>query len=130
MRSDARKRLAPGPTVITLEPPCAFINANDRLHHYAKAERTRGWRKLTAALTTTSNARPYDRAHITVTYRFPTNHRREVSNLQPTSKAIVDGLVDAGLLPDDDDLHVIGPDNRREWPNGPARVTVTIEELT
>lgn len=118
-------------TTFTLEPPCAYINANDRMHHHAKAKLTRGWRKLTAAMLTTSGepVPAYGRAHITITYRFPTNHRREVSNLQPTSKAIVDGLVDAGLIPDDDDLHVVGPDNRREWPNGTRRVTVTIEEI-
>lgn len=115
-------------TTLTLEPPAAFINANDRLHHHAKAKLTKAWR---AAAEAAVGFDPffYERSHITVTYRFATNHRREVSNLQPTSKAIVDGLVDAGLIPDDDDRHVIGPDNRREYPNGPPRVTVTIEEI-
>ena len=30
----------------------------------------------------------------------------------PTLKALVDGLVDAGLLPDDDARHLQGPDMR------------------
>jgi hypothetical protein len=102
-----------------LTPPCAFINANGRLHHYKRNELTQTWRRLTAE-TVNAGWHPfhYTKAHITVIYRFATNHRREVSNLQPTSKAIVD----------DDDLHVIGPDNRREWPNGEPRVTVEIRE--
>lgn len=117
-------------TEIVLTPPCAFINANQRLNHYRRNDLTQTWRRLAAA-TVNSGWHPehYKRAHITIAYRFATNHRREVSNLQPTSKAIVDGLVDAGLIPDDDDTHVVGPDNRREWPNGEPRVTVTIEPI-
>jgi crossover junction endodeoxyribonuclease RusA len=117
-------------TTIVLEPPCDFLNANQRLHHFKRNDLTQTWRKAAAkALNELFEPYHYTRAHIVCTYRFPTNHRREVSNLQPTSKAIVDGLVDAQLIPDDDDTHVIGPDNRREYPNGPARVTVTITPL-
>jgi crossover junction endodeoxyribonuclease RusA len=116
-------------TTLVLEPPAAFINANDRLHFHAKARLTKAWREATAAAVGFEPYR-YERARIVIAYRFPTNHRREVSNLQPTSKAIVDGLVDALLIPDDDDAHVIGPDNRRDYPNGPLRVTVTITEET
>ncbi|MFT4471421.1 hypothetical protein ACMX2H_16075 [Arthrobacter sulfonylureivorans] len=67
-----------------------------------------------------------ERGRVVVYYRFPTNHRREVSNLQPTSKAILDGLVDAGVFPDDNDKHVMGPDNRREPVNGPQQVIVRV----
>ena len=117
-------------TTFTLTPPCDLISANGRLHHHVKAPLTRAWRQLAAA-TINAGFYPdrYERAHITVYYRFPTNHRREVSNYQPTSKAIVDGLVDALLIPDDSDNHVVGPDNRRDWPNGPLRVTVVVEPL-
>ena len=31
----------------------------------------------------------------------------------PTTKPIVDGLVDTGVLPDDDAKHLLGPDLRR-----------------
>lgn len=113
----------------TLTPPADFINANDRPHYHAKAKLTKAWRQA-ACVAVRAGFHPYrfELARVVVYYRFPNNRRREVSNLQPTSKAIVDGLVDALLLVDDDDKHVIGPDNRREYPNGPARVTVTIEE--
>lgn len=114
----------------TLEPPCKFLNANDRLHYRTQNDRTQAWRRAAAAAINAGfHPYHYKRAHITVHYRFPNNRRREVSNLQPTSKAIVDGLVDANVLPDDDDKHVVGPDNRREYPNGEPRVTVEIREL-
>lgn len=117
-------------TFIAFTPPADFINANDRLHHMAKAKLTRAWREAAGLVAKYApDYRQYDRARIEIGYRFPTNRRRDVQNLQPTSKAIVDGLVDAGVLRDDDDLHLIGPDNRRIRPNGPPAVTVTITAL-
>lgn len=119
-------------TTITLEPPAKFINANDRLHFHVKNELTQAWRNAAriAVLTLRQPLLPkYDRAHIVVAYRFPDNRRRETSNLQPTSKAIVDGLVDAGVVPDDSDQYVVGPDNRRHIPNGSPLVTITIRPL-
>lgn len=120
-------------TVITLTPPAKFINANDRLHHMVKAKLTKAWRDAAymAVLGIPLRDRPHDMhpAHITVAYRFPNNRRRETSNLQPTSKAIVDGLVDAGVVPDDSDQYVVGPDNRRHIPNGTPLVTITIRPL-
>lgn len=117
-------------TTLILEPPCDFINANQRLHHHAKAKLTKLWRgQAHSAAWATAQRHSIDRAHITVAIRFPTNHRRDVGNYFPTAKAIVDGLVDAGLLVDDNDDRITGPDMRRERPNGSPRVTVTIEEV-
>lgn len=117
-------------TTLVLEPPAALINANDRLHHHAKAKLTKAWRDQARRQSGMQYAPRdfHEQAHITVTIRFPTNHRRDVGNYYPTAKAIVDGLVDAGVLPDDNDDHITGPDLRRERPNGPLRVTVTIQE--
>lgn len=121
-------------TTIILAPPCDFINANQRLHHHAKAKLTKAWREATfdewQARGCLLNCCAFDRAHVTVTIRFPTNHRRDVGNYYPTAKAIVDGLVDAGVLPDDNDEHLTGPDMRRERPNGDPRVTITITEAS
>lgn len=117
-------------TTIVFAPPADFINANDRPHHMAKAKLTRAWREAAALYAKhAEDYRTYDRARVVVSYRFPNNRRREVANLQPTSKAIVDGLVDAGLLPDDSDDYCVGPDNRRHVPNGTPLVTVTITAL-
>lgn len=120
-------------TTLILDPPAAFISANGRLHFRKRAELTKVWRELAATRVYTLRQPllpKYDLAHITVTIRFATNHRRDVGNYYPTAKAIVDGLVDAGVLPDDDDRHLVGPDLRREYPNGTPRVTVHIKEIT
>ena len=116
-------------TVVIEPPPCALINANDRLHYQAKAKLTKAWREAAAgAIWVNPRVKPlHESARVIVAVRFPTNHRRDVGNYYPTAKAILDGLVDAGVLPDDNDQHVTGPDMRRDRPNGPLRVTVWIE---
>ncbi|QTF82147.1 RusA-like resolvase [Arthrobacter phage Prairie] len=101
------------------------LSLNDRLHFRANAERTKFWRELSGIMGRRVRAR-LSRGRVEVVYRFPNNQRREVSNLQSTSKAIVDGLVDAGIYPDDDDKHLIGPENLRDPVNGPNRVTVLL----
>ena len=114
--------------ILTIDPPAALINANQRLHHHAKAKLTRAWRQA-AHDAVGFDPYHYTRAHLTVYIRFANNIRRDVGNYYPTAKAIVDGLVDALVLADDNDQHVIGPDMRRDYPNGPLRVRVRIDPL-
>ena len=72
----------------------------------------------------------HNRVRIILTVRFNDKRRHDVGNLYPyVAKPIVDGLVDARLVPDDDDAHVIGPDLRRDPEKGPHRITITIEDL-
>ena len=52
---------------------------------------------------------------------------RHGNNLSATTKACVDGMVDAGLIPDDSWKEVIGPDHRR-GNNAPNAITFTITE--
>lgn len=98
-----------------------LLTANQRLHYQPRRERTAYWRTRAAALVVPRFAT----ARIVVTFAFPDRRRRDVANLYPTAKAIVDGLVDAGLLPDDNDQHLTGPDLRRA--HGPWSITVKVE---
>lgn len=100
------------------------MSMNDRMHHYERDRRNKVWLQL--AREAAANVPALDWARVLVFFRFPTAHRRDVHNLMPTSKAIVDGLVKAGVLPDDEDAHLVGPDNRREPVNGPHQVVVRI----
>lgn len=49
--------------------------------------------------------------HCAAWLSFPTT-RRDSANFQGAIKPIIDGIVSAGLLPDDDILHLVGPDIR------------------
>ncbi len=112
-----------------------LLNANDRRHWAVRSRHTRYWREL-ASFTVQSKIRRegwprLDRARITVTMQWRTRHRRDAANWAPTAKAAIDGIVDAGLLRDDSNKYVIGPDMRGEV--DPAltrpRIVVTIEPL-
>jgi crossover junction endodeoxyribonuclease RusA len=95
------------------------LSANARQHWAAKARMTADLRALGKYAAAYQNDRIdpddevwFDRAQLTVRVGWPDKRRRDVHNLAPTIKALIDGCVDAGLLPDDDDTHLIGPDLR------------------
>lgn len=50
--------------------------------------------------------------HCVAWLSFPTTRRRDSANFQGAIKPIIDGIVSAGLLPDDDITHLVGPDVR------------------
>lgn len=52
------------------------------------------------------------RAYMLAEFRFPDRRRRDPANWYPTVKACIDGIVDAGVLPDDSHDRLIGPDMR------------------
>ena len=78
------------------------LTANQRLHWAAKARLTADVRR-TAMLLARAAHLPRDCEHVTVALHYTPRdrRRRDPSNLMPTQKAVVDGLVDAGLVADD-----------------------------
>ena len=89
------------------------LSANGRVHWAVRQARTKALRDKAKVLTCAAHIPLMNRAHLTVTVHWPDRRRRDVANLSPTIKALIDGMVsDAGLLPDDDDKHLIGPDLR------------------
>lgn len=89
------------------------LSANGRVHWSVRKARTKVLRDKARVAALAAHVPPMSRAHLVVTVTWPDRRRRDVANLSPTFKALVDGFVqDAGLLPDDDDTHLIGPDLR------------------
>ena len=113
---------------ITIPAAVPFLNLNQRMHWAPKAERTKAWRR-TANMCAAVAKLPKDlnRVHIVAHITKPTNRQYDVHNLMPTLKACVDGLVDYGLIPDDTNDHLTGPD-LRQGGKGEAGVTITITE--
>lgn len=118
-------------------PPALLVSANKKLHYRRAGEVRAHWRALAGAIarqtygpTPTADHTWHTRVRIVITYRFPDLRRHDVGNLYSyVAKPIVDGLVDAHVIPDDDDHHVVGPDPRRDFTRGPHRITLTIEDL-
>lgn len=94
-------------TDLTFEIPRGVVlNSNGRHHWATKARNTRHIRGLakTAALNSGQVADPP--VTITATIQYARAGRHDAHNLQPTVKALIDGLVDGGLLIDDSDEYV------------------------
>lgn len=92
-----------------------WLSSNQRHPHWAventrkKAIRNFGYTSgKTSGLTFTVPVRVI--AHI----GYATNAKADPGNAAPTLKALIDGMVLAGVLEDDSHEHVIGPDYRRD----------------
>ena len=117
------------PVNLTIGAPAGFMNANHRPNWAARARDTRAWREAAWAHARSENLAPRDRrARVIVVFHHADRRRRDVGNLAPTAKAIVDGLTDAGLWPDDSDAHLVGPDLRTGEPWPRPGVEVLIED--
>lgn len=99
-------------TFIVPLPVLDLLNANQGLHHRVKAKRVKAIRQAAAVMARSLGVPPLQRAHIFAEYLPTDGRRRDPANWAPSAKAAVDGLVDAHVLPDDDDKHLIGPDMR------------------
>lgn len=114
---------------ITVPAIVPFLNLNQRMHWAQKAKITKAWRARAGLHATLANLpKDLQRVHIVAHVTKPTNRQYDVHNLMPTLKACVDGLVDYGLIPDDTNKHLTGPD-LRQGGKGVAGVTITITEL-
>ena len=89
------------------------LNLNDRNHWSKAASKRRTIRQLAEQTAKFSHAPSLERARLVVEIAFPDRRRRDPHNYMATVKPIIDGLADAGILPDDDAKHLLGPDLRR-----------------
>jgi len=89
--------------------PGPLLHENQRLHWAQKAQLTRTVRDVTCFLAGNARLpRGLDRVEITLHWQPATVRRRDDHNLTPTLKAaVVDGLVDFGLIPDDNAAHAV-----------------------
>lgn len=88
-------------------PKALWLSANDRLHWAEKARRTKALRAMGGWATDLPTG--LGTTHVAAFIGYPRNGRADPSNAAPTVKALIDGLTDAGVWPDDDSTHVLGP---------------------
>lgn len=76
------------------------LNANQRLH-WANRARMNAQVREAAAYLIKGVVPPCGRVKVRLLWCVSDMRRRDPSNVMPTQKAVVDGLVDAGVVPDD-----------------------------
>ncbi|MFJ9754941.1 hypothetical protein [Streptomyces sp. NPDC101149] len=139
-RPAATTAAGPRPYVIELPTGLELLNANDRLHHKARARLTKKIRdaaheavtECPALMEALAAAKPgplFQRAHVLGVLHPPTNGRRDPANWYPTMKAAVDGIVDAGVLEDDDHTRLLGPDMRLGEKRKGGQIVLVVRSL-
>ena len=113
--------------------PSEVLNANQRMHWACKARLTSNLREWGAFAWNRAGRPQMDRARVTVTLGYPDRRKRDAHNLMATVKPLLDGMVSPGvrgILPDDDDAHLEGPDLRvGDVTRGQFTFTFRFEEL-
>lgn len=97
------------------------LSANQRLHWAKQARIVRDVREASAAVAAAAGLpRGLERVEVWLEVTPRDRRRRDPSNYMPTQKAMIDGLVDYGLVPDDCPPYVfervpvlLPPDSRR-----------------
>lgn len=94
---------------IVLPSPHPKLHAHNTGHWRSKAGPTKELRTLAKALA--MQARPHrfktwDKASVDYTFYLKTARRRDMANLIQSQKAAIDGVVDAGVIVDDDWKHL------------------------
>lgn len=104
-----------------------WLNTNDRSHWTRRARLARQWRTLALQYARLAKLPTgLEHAHITATIHKTRAGRWDAHNLLPTVKHAIDGLVDYGLLEDDDNTRLTGPDMRAGEPRPQACIILTI----
>lgn len=115
---------------IELPPRTVLINANDTLHFRKKAERVKAIRNAAWGIARSMKVPAYERLHVYFVIHPDTRgRRRDPGNWAPSAKAAVDGLVDAGVLPDDNHTRLLGPDPRIGHPVPGSQLVLVLTDL-
>lgn len=97
---------------VVVRSDAKWLNANQRGAWSRRYRAVRAWREASTHATLTTGVLPLRQVYVLAELRFPTNRRRDPGNWYPTVKACIDGLVDAGILRDDNAEQLVGPDLR------------------
>lgn len=115
---------------ITLPLPPGEMSGHAKGHWRAKATPTKQMRRdaHVEALHQTQGQVKYAKATVSLAFFLGSNRRRDILNLANGCKPIIDGLVDAGLIPDDDWKVMKIGSITCELDKDAARVELTITE--
>lgn len=77
------------------------LTENQRMHWSARRKLVARVRERASWEARSRRIPPLGRCRVNLEWHVATNHRRDADNVVPTLKALCDGLVDAGVVPDD-----------------------------
>jgi hypothetical protein len=116
---------------VELPARTVLLTANQtKVHHYDRARIVKALRHTGFAMARAVKVPRLERAHIYYVLHPDTKtRRRDPGNWSPSAKAVVDGFVDAGVLPDDNHERLLGPDPRIGTPVPGSQLVFYITDL-
>lgn len=126
---------------IALPVGMRLLNANQKIHHRRKAEYVKALRgaameacsedpALRAALAAANPGPVMQHAYILGIVHPSTAGRFDPANWYGSFKAAIDGIVQAGVLEDDDHTHLVGPDMRPGPKIKGGQIVLVVQEIT
>lgn len=104
------------------------LNLNARTHWAVKAKQVREVRQAAASLTLAAQVPPLQHISVELHYRPRDKRRRDPLNLVAMLKPIEDGIVDAGIIPDDTPEYLTPVMPMIDMPNKDAAIYFIIKE--
>lgn len=103
-------------------PDAPFLTPNSRAHWSKRSRYGRAWRDTTKVLAIASRLPTCQHVHVALEMHPRDRRRRDADNLvSGVLKHVLDGLVDAGVIPDDTPHHVTAAMPRIVPPEGALR---------
>lgn len=100
--------------MVSIDGRPGWLSANQRLHWSTRANLTGTWRRAASWCARAAKVPALGPSLVVAELQMVPRRRVRIdpANYAPTAKAAVDGLVDAGIWPDDSSGWVTGPDMR------------------
>jgi hypothetical protein len=115
---------------IELPPRTVLLTSNKRLGFREQAKVVKALRHTGWAMARAAKIPRLERAHVFYVLHPDTKtRRRDPGNWSPSVKAAIDGIVDAGVLPDDNHERLLGPDPRIGAPVPGSQLVLHITDL-
>lgn len=118
---------------LTIVAPCDWINANQGGHWTKRAYLVKTWRHASAWACRQRRIKPFTGqvdVLVIVHKASRSGGRWDPANIgDPTGKALIDGLVDAGVLVDDDHKHLRRKSSERGEQKSRNAITLVITEV-
>ena len=77
-----------------------------RMHYHQVASEKKEWERIVSIIVREQKIQPVDQVKVTYEFCFKDKKRRDPDNYAASAKMLQDGLVKAGILPDDNFNHV------------------------
>lgn len=113
-------------TITVTDPGVGWLSSNNRLWR-KRATKAKAWRLAARKAATHHTTKLHARCH--VAFHIDGTGRHDLDNLALTCKPILDGIVDAGILPNDRTTTVAAVTLLAGQTSLPRQVTVTLSEI-